>query len=130
MRGEICRYCNLNGYLRHSIRRRMYDYITKPSDEVKASSIELLGCTIEEARAYLENQFDEGMNWNNIGDWHIDHRRPCATFNFELIEHQKMCFHFTNLQPLWASDNLSKGAKFDEDSFEWKWNGSRWERKE
>lgn len=76
-----------------------------------AHSMELLGCTREELRAHLERQFTSGMAWDNYGvkGWHIDHKKPCAAFDLTNPEHQHECFHYTNLQPLWASDNLEKG---------------------
>ena len=73
----------------------------------------LLGCTIEEMRTFLEAEFEEGMTWDNYGEWHVDHIRPCASFNLEDPEEQKKCFHWTNLQPLWAADNLAKGDRLD-----------------
>jgi hypothetical protein len=84
-----------------------------------SSSMELLGCTPEECKKYLESKFQEGMSWDNYGNpngdhsdcWHIDHIRPCASFDLTDPEQQRQCFHYTNLQPLWAVDNLSKGAK-------------------
>ena len=78
-----------------------------------AHSIELLGCTRDELRAHLERQFTSGMTWDNYGvkGWHIDHRKPCAAFDLTNSEQQKECFHYTNLQPLWAKDNLAKGDK-------------------
>ena len=54
------------------------------------------------------------MTWENHGDWHIDHIRPCCSFNLLNDDDQKQCFHYTNLQPLWAKDNLMKGGKFNE----------------
>jgi len=55
------------------------------------------------------------MTWSNYGKgWHIDHIKPCASFDLSNPEQQKICFHYTNLQPLWAIDNIKKGAKFTE----------------
>lgn len=68
----------------------------------------LLGCSIICARQHLEAQFLPGMSWDNHGEWHIDHIRPCASFDLTDLEQQKECFHYTNLQPLWAADNLRK----------------------
>ena len=73
-----------------------------------ASTINLLGCTIEELWTHLENQFTEGMTRQNHGKWHVDHIIPCANFDLTDPEQQKKCFHYTNLQPLWALDNLKK----------------------
>lgn len=96
-----------------------------------SSSTELLGCSIEECRQHLEEQFEDGMTWDNhgkdIGMWHIDHRRPCHSFNLLYEDEQRKCFHHTNLQPMWASENISKSDYFDEDSFEWEWTGAKWE---
>lgn len=74
---------------------------------------EYLGCSPSFLRKYLESQFKEGMSWDNYGfyGWHIDHIRPCDSFILEDPEEQKKCFHYTNLQPLWAKDNLRKSNK-------------------
>ncbi len=74
---------------------------------------ELLGCQLNILKKHLEEQFQDGMNWNNHSKtgWHIDHIIPCASFDLTKEEEQKKCFHYTNLQPLWAHENLIKGAK-------------------
>jgi desulfoferrodoxin (superoxide reductase-like protein) len=61
----------------------------------------------------LEKQFKLGMNWDNYGrsGWHIDHIKPCASFDLTKKEEQLKCFHYTNLQPLWARENLIKSDK-------------------
>lgn len=73
----------------------------------------LLGISLPEFRQHIENQFSDGMSWDSYGyrGWHLDHKEPCATFDLTDPEQQKVCFHYTNLQPLWALDNLRKGAK-------------------
>ncbi len=78
-------------------------------------TIELLGCTIEEFKKYIESKFTEGMSWENYGlrGWHIDHIIACDTFDLSQEEAQRFCFHYTNLQPLWGGDNLRKNAKVD-----------------
>ena len=70
---------------------------------------DLLGCTFEVAKQHIERQFTKGMNWDNYGEWHIDHIIPLASAKNE----QEMCnlCHYTNLQPLWAEDNLRKSDK-------------------
>ena len=79
-----------------------------------ASTTALLGCSIEELKQRLSRQFQEDMTWENYGEWHIDHVKPCAAFDLTKEAEQKECFHYTNLQPLWAEDNLKKGSKFYE----------------
>lgn len=72
---------------------------------------ELLGCSIPELKKHLESKFRKGMSWDNHGEWHIDHIRPCADFELTIEEEQKICFHYSNLQPLWAEENLRKSDK-------------------
>lgn len=71
-----------------------------------------VGCTRDELKRHIELQFKDGMTWENYGQWHIDHIRPCASFDLLDPEQARQCTHYTNLQPLWAKDNLSKGAKY------------------
>lgn len=70
---------------------------------------EIIGCSPDELRLHLENKFKEGMNWENHGEWHIDHIIPLATAKSE--EDVYKLNHFSNLQPLWKKENLSKGKK-------------------
>lgn len=72
----------------------------------------LIGCSIEDLMKHLESQFAEGMSWDNYGEWHVDHIKPCATFNFTDKEQARECFHYSNLQPLWADENQRKSAKY------------------
>lgn len=76
-------------------------------------TLELIGCTAAEFKAHIESQFQEGMSWDNYGEWHVDHIKPCSIFNLLLDRDQEVCFNFRNTQPLWASDNLSKGNKYN-----------------
>jgi hypothetical protein len=75
----------------------------------------ILGCTIIEFKKHLESKFSDGMCWDNQGDWHLDHIRPVSWANdeYELLELN----HFTNFQPLWSHDNLSKGNRWGVLSF-------------
>lgn len=75
-------------------------------------TLELLGCNIDEFKSYIESKWLPGMSWDNYGKygWHLDHIIPCISFNFEIPEHQNQCFHYTNYQPMWAKENLSKGS--------------------
>jgi len=76
-----------------------------------AHTLDMIGCSGVELKSYLESKFKEGMTWDNYGEWHVDHIRPCASFDLSDAEQQKKCFHYTNLQPLWKEDNLRKGNK-------------------
>lgn len=77
-------------------------------------SLNLIGCSVDELKAHLQSKFKPGMTWANHGKygWHIDHIRPCSSFDLSKPEEQAACFHYTNLQPLWAYENLSKSDKF------------------
>ncbi len=77
--------------------------------------MEILGCSIEQIRAWLEYNFDDDMNWENMGSyWHIDHVKPCASFDFaEDEEDIYECFGWKNLRPCEGTENISKGDKVD-----------------
>ena len=68
----------------------------------------LIGCSIEKLKKHFEKQFKSDMSWFNYGKWHIDHIKPCCKFDLRKISEQKKCFHYTNLQPLWAKENFRK----------------------
>jgi len=93
-----------------TLRSRLSNAVTtiKKSD----TTFNLTNCSINFLMGYLEGKFTEGMTWENHGEWHIDHITPCCSFNLEKDDEQKKCFHYTNLQPLWATDNLVKGGKY------------------
>ena len=96
------------GLLKNRLRARFHSVLRgkhKPGHCLK-----LVGCTLDELIQHLERQFAPGMAWDNFGDWHIDHIRPCASFDLENPEEVKACFHYSNLQPLWSIDNLRKGT--------------------
>jgi hypothetical protein len=80
------------------------------------STKKLVGCSIEKLKQYMESKFQSGMNWKNHGyrGWHIDHIKPCASFDLSKPSEQRKCFHYSNLQPLWAKDNMKKGKKYEE----------------
>lgn len=75
------------------------------------SALQLVGCSTQELREWLEDQFGEGMTWDNYGEWHIDHIIPCSAFELQHSEEQEVCFHYTNLRPMWAEDNIRKSDK-------------------
>jgi hypothetical protein len=96
-------------HLAANLRSRLSKAISRK--QLTCSAVDDLGCTIEELKKYLENKFKPGMSWDNYSlyGWHIDHIKPLilATSKTEIKD---LC-HYTNLQPLWAEENLSKGDK-------------------
>jgi len=82
--------------------------------KIKSSRIlKLLGCSLDELKNHLEKQFQPGMTWDNHGEWHIDHIIPLASVDLtDQVQLTKVC-HYTNLQPLWAADNIRKGANIE-----------------
>jgi hypothetical protein len=78
------------------------------------SAVDDLGCTIPELMTDLEKQFKPGMSWENWNrhGWHIDHIRPLASFDLTDREQFLQACHYTNLQPLWAEENLTKGNRY------------------
>ncbi len=95
--------------LRHTLWR------TRSTKKRSKSCEKMLGCSLEDFRIYLESKFEVGMTWENYGKygWHIDHIVPCALFDLTREEHRKRCFHFSNLQPMFAIKNQKKAAKSD-----------------
>ena len=98
-----------------NLRSRLYqavNRIAKSASTKAASTKELLGCSEEFLMSYLESQFEDWMTWDNYGpDWHVDHIKPCASFDLTDPKQQEECFHWSNLQPLSASENMSKGDR-------------------
>lgn len=94
--------------------RRRVTYALQNAIKVDCT-LNLIGCSLPELKLWLESQFQEGMNWENYGvyGWHIDHCRPCASFDLTDPEQQRQCFNYKNLQPLWAKDNLQKSDKWE-----------------
>jgi hypothetical protein len=93
--------------LLRTLRARTYKAFAGMSKE--STTIELLGVSIDVAKKHIEKQFTKGMDWCNFGEWHIDHKIPLASAKTK-EELGKLC-HYTNLQPMWGYENLSKGSK-------------------
>ena len=73
-----------------------------------ASAVKDLGCSWDHFKAHMESKFTEGMTWDNYGEWHVDHIHPLARVDVSNAEELKKAVHYTNLQPLWALDNIRK----------------------
>ena len=120
---------NIKKFIKKNIEYNMKRYKTDSSFRLKAClrsriicvlkgriksapSLKLLGVdNVEKVWKHLEKSFKSGMIRENHGKWHVDHIIPCASFDLTKPEEQAKCFHYTNLQPLWASENLAKGSK-------------------
>ena len=99
---------NINYNISHKLRHRLNMALKSQMVRKTNKALELLGCTIEEFKNHLQSLFIEGMSWKNRKKWHIDHIKACNTFNLSNPEEQKKCFHYSNMQPLWAIDNQRK----------------------
>jgi hypothetical protein len=100
---------NVINNLSNRIRSRMSLYVKKLEIKKTNRTFDIVGCTPKSLRDYLEEKFTLDMNWDNQGKWHIDHIIPLSSAKTE-DELYKLC-HYTNLQPLWAEDNLKKSNK-------------------
>lgn len=77
------------------------------------STFDYIGCSLEELKSYLESKFQPGMTWDNYGQWHVDHKLPLSKFDLTIEDNMYKLNHYSNLQPLWAKENLRKGAKIE-----------------
>lgn len=97
----------------HSIRTRIWQGIKNTSN---TSSSELTGLSWHDLKNYLQSKFQPGMTWDNYAKngWHIDHIKPLSKFDLTDEDEQRRAYHYTNLQPLWAKDNIRKSDKYEE----------------
>ena len=104
------RASDINYRIAYNLRRRLQKLVTRKT----GSAVRDLGCSIEEFHEYIEAQFQSGMTWENWGQngWHLDHIKPLSAFDLTDREQVLEVCHYTNLQPLWAKENLRKGAKY------------------
>lgn len=103
-------HTNINYKVKSICNKRIRDCVRNKSKK----TVEYIGCDIDFLKEWLEYQFVEGMTWDNMGiEWHIDHVRPCSSFDFSNDTDISECYHWTNLQPLFARDNISKSNKVD-----------------
>jgi hypothetical protein len=84
-----------------------------------------IGCSSSFLRKYIKSLFKPGMNFSNYGrgpgKWNIDHRKPCDSFDLNNEEQKYMCFHWTNLQPMWSPENKAKANDYNPETFRYKW---------
>ena len=108
------RYANdIQFKLKHILRSRLQRALGRRKK--LGSAVRDCGCTLQELITHLENQFEEGMTWDNWkrNGWHVDHIKPLSSFDLTDPEQLKEACHYTNLQPLWGWQNISKGAKIN-----------------
>jgi len=93
--------------------KRLALLLKRKGEKKSVATMLLVGCSLEQLKLHLESKFLSGMSWKNhtVHGWHVDHIKPCSSFDLTDLEQQKICFHWSNLQPLWWQDNLRKGAK-------------------
>jgi hypothetical protein len=95
------------------LRHRLHRVIKNKHKE--KNTIELLGCSIEEFKLYIENLFLPEFTWENHGEiWELDHIIGCANFNMEILTEQQKCFHYTNLQPLFKTTEIAKSFDYED----------------
>jgi hypothetical protein len=92
-----------------TIRTRVSNYLKRNNYSKNGRTFEIIGISPENLKEHISNQFKEGMSWENHGEWHIDHIMPLSSAKSESELYN--LFHYSNLQPLWASENMSKGNK-------------------
>jgi hypothetical protein len=94
-----------------NLRSRLRLAIKKQGGKKSASTLELIGTDWPTFFTWIQSKFRPGMTWKNHGKWHIHHDIACARFDLTKPEQQRECFHFTNLLPMWGSENIKRGAK-------------------
>jgi len=97
--------------LARNLRTRVYLSLKRQGGIKSKKTMDLVGCDINYLRKHLEEKFEPLMSWDNYGKWHVDHIIPVTKFDLTDPEQQKICFHYTNLQPLWGSENIRKSNK-------------------
>jgi hypothetical protein len=119
LREKEKRHNNINYKLIGNLRKRLNHALNK--NQKSGSAIDELGCSIEELKIYLESKFEPWMTWDNYGKfdpnrktWNIDHIKPLALFNLSDLSQMREASHYSNLQPILAKTNFSKGAKYNE----------------
>lgn len=104
---------NTNRRIRDSLNHRISGALKTSNLSKNNMTHEYIGCSIAFLKEWLKFQFQENMSFDNYGEWHLDHVKPCSLFDFNKKTDITECFHWTNLQPLWSIDNIKKGNTYD-----------------
>lgn len=106
---------SLSFKMAQALRSRLRTVMVRKKCRKSDRMLVLLGCNLTFFLKYIESQFVVGMSWGNYGKgegkWSLDHKIPCSHFQLQDLDHQKKCFHYTNLQPMWDLDNIRKGDR-------------------
>jgi ribosomal protein S25 len=96
-----------------NFRTAIYQVLKENNVEKNKHYFDILKYTPEELISHLEKQFTDSMTWENYGEWHVDHRMPISSFNFESVDDDSFikCWSLENLQPMWGNENIIKGSK-------------------
>lgn len=108
-RKRVREQVDLSYKIANRIRHRLYVAVKNKT----IGTFDLLGCSTIQLMDHLESRFQVGMSWDNYGEWHIDHIKPLAAFNLTDMAELSKAAHYTNLQPLWASDNIKKRDTYE-----------------
>ncbi len=92
-------------------RNRLGSFLKSSGTQKKSQTLELIGCSKSFLKKYIENKFKKGMTWKNYGKWHIDHIHPLSKFDLNNSKSLKKACHYSNLQPMWAKDNIAKSNR-------------------
>lgn len=98
--------------IKRNLRRRVHHALEGNCKSDK--TFELIGCSPQFFKDYISDLFQKDMSWDNYGEWHIDHIKPCFTFNLSNPEEQRKCFHYSNQRPLWKLDNLRRPRNIEQ----------------
>jgi membrane-associated HD superfamily phosphohydrolase len=96
-----------------NFRTAIYQVLKESNVEKNGHYFDILQYTPDELIFHLENQFKDGMTWDNYGEWHVDHIKSIASYNIQEIGDSEFmeCWSLENLQPLWGEENIRKGSR-------------------
>jgi len=99
--------------------RKLRSLLSKRGSGKGGRTISFIGCGVDDLAKHLESKMADGMTWDNYGSvWHIDHIMPISSFDHGNPDHVKRCWHFTNLRPMFAEENISKSNKITEPQYQ------------